>query len=53
MARVKDSVKYLNMVGNKSAVTSNGNRELIVATHWLVGHEIQFKNPTVNQRNGY
>jgi len=41
------------MVGNKSAVTINDNRELIVATRWLAGHEIQLKNPTVKQRKDF
>ncbi len=40
------------MVGDKSAVTSNGNRELIVATRWFAGHEIQLKNPTVKKGQG-
>lgn len=41
---------YLNVVGDKSAVTGDGNRKLVVATCWLAGHEIQLKHSTVDQK---
>lgn len=37
------------MIGNQTTIPSHCDGEVVIATSWLAGHEIQLKNATKSQ----
>lgn len=45
----KKKKSYLNVIGNQTAVPCHRHGEVVIATGWLAGHEIQLKEATKSQ----
>lgn len=45
----KTTKSYINMIGNQTTIPSHCDGEVVIATSWLAGHEIQLKNATKSQ----